>query len=189
MLDYRVLARDLMPPPKYIDKWIREDKKIMFNFGIANLAITNGKYKNSKFKQRLKKSAVQNEFIDCFLNKFAKKIHIIISLKNKLIKDYFKNFLDYDTIMKQLDNLLWKKKPELPKEKPSKKISDMILKHFRSLQKYFDKYSNRDLGRCKAIQEHTYFTKQGVYKYHSRIGREFYLRTGTPPFTITIIER
>ena len=189
MNDYREYAKGLMPPPEYIHKWIKEDKSIMLNFGIANLAITSGKYKNNKLKQRLKKSAVQNEFIDCFLNKFAKKIHIIICLKNKLIKDYFKNFLDYDTIMKELDNLLWKKEPELPEEKPSKKISDMILKHFTSLQKYYDKYSNQNLGRCKAIQEHTYLTKQGVYKYHTQFGRDFYLRTGTAPWTITTIER
>ena len=153
MKDYRILARELMPPPEYIHKWIKEDKKIMYNFGIANLAITSGKYKDSKLKQKLKKSAVQNEFIDCFLNKFAKKIHIIISLKNKLIKDYFKDTMTYDNIMKELDELLWKTEPKKPF------IDEEVL------QKYIDK-NNGCPYRGK--QEYLYFTiKQAKNLGHS----------------------
>ncbi len=180
--DYRLLARALMPSPNYIQMWMKQDNKIMAGFGIANHAINYGKYRNNKLKQRLKRSAVQNQFIDCFLDKFAKRIHTIISIKNKLILDYFATYFNYDNIMAELDKLLWK-------EKPSEKIGRMVKQHFISLQACIDKYAGQEWGLCKATQEHTYLTKNGIYKYHTRFGREFYLRTGTPPFTITIIER
>lgn len=43
--------------------------------------------------------------IQNFTINLIKKIEIIINLKNKLIQDYFK--LDYDSIMTELDSLLW----------------------------------------------------------------------------------
>ena len=93
---------------KYLQESIKEDKKIMYNFGLASHAIKNGKYKNDKLKQRLKLEAIKNEFIDIFLFKFLKRKEIIINIKNNCIINYFK--YDYDEIMKELDKLIIKPK-------------------------------------------------------------------------------
>ena len=194
MIDYIHLASPFLPPVKQIYDEIKNSEKYMYSFGIASLAIKNGKYKNNKQLKRMKLEAVKNQFIDCKLGEWCKKINTIVKIKNKLIIDYFKNLDqldDYDLLMIELDKLLdnnipkEKKVIEYPHNKEiTKKINDMVLKHFSSLQVYLDKYKNDNLGKSKAIQEHTYFTKKGVYRFHSRIGREFYLETKTPPFTI-----
>lgn len=194
MIDYIHLASPFLPPVNQIYDEIKNNNKYMYSFGIASHAIKNGKYKNNKRLKRMKLEAVKNQFIDCKLGEWCKKINTIIKIKNKLITDYFKNLDqldDYDLLMCELDKLLDNNTPkekeviEIPHNKEiTKKINDMVLRHFSSFNKYLDKYKNLNLGKCKAIQEHTYFTKKGVYRFHSRIGREFYLRTGNPPFTI-----
>lgn len=86
---------------------LEKDKKIMYNYGIASLAIRTGKYKNDVIKQRRKLKAVKNEFIDCFIYSYLKKKRIVVNLIVKLVKDYWKEFNSYDNIMKQIDKLLW----------------------------------------------------------------------------------
>ena len=172
MLDYIKLATPFLPSPKMVYDDIRNDQKIKTSYSLCSKAISH-KHKKSRLKQRLKLEAIRNQLIDCKLAEWCKKIHTIIGIKNHLIKNYF--ILNYDEIIRELDNLL---------EKPSKKISNMVLEHFSSFNKYLNKYKGETLQRAKAIQYHTYFTKRGVYRFHSRIGREFYIRTGTPPFSI-----
>ncbi len=168
MLDYLKLATPFLPSPKMVYDDIRNDQKIKTSYSLCTKAISH-KHKKSRLKQRLKLEAIRNQLIDCKLVEWCKKIHTIIGIKNHLIKNYFT--LDYNVLMRDLDDLL---------DKPSKKISNMVLKHWGTFQRYLNKYKQR----AKAIQYHTYFTKRGVYRFHSRIGREFYLRTGTPPFSI-----
>ena len=148
---------------KFLQEEIKKDKTIMNNFGIATLAIKNGKYKNNKLKQRLKLEATKNQFIDIFLLKFLKRKKIVINIKNKIINDYFK--LDYDEIMKELDKLI---------EKPF--IDDEVL------QKYIEK-NNGCPHRGK--QEYFYFEKEGRDRFkYSKAGLDFYDKTGKEPWKI-----
>ena len=100
--------------PSFMEGLLKQDNKIMAQFGIASLAIQNGKYKNNKTKQRLKIEATKNEFIDAFLIRFLKRKNIIITIITTAIKNYWSN--DYDRIMEELDRLLIKPKPK-PKPK------------------------------------------------------------------------
>lgn len=97
----------------FLQEDIKKDNQIMYQFGLAINAIKNGKYKNNKLKMRLKLEATKNEFIDIFLLKFLKRKEIIINIKNNCIINYFK--YDYDKIMKELDELLIKPVPIIPK--------------------------------------------------------------------------
>ena len=191
MLDYLKLATPFLPSPKMVYEDIQQDQKIKTSYSLCSKAVKKGKHRKSKLKQRLKLEVVRNKLIDYKLVEWCKKIHTIIGIKNRLVLDYFENFDEYDVLMKQLDellddNILSKIEPiEYPHNKQiTQKISDMVLEHFSSFNKYLDKYKGDPLQRAKARQYHTYFTKRGVYRFHSRIGREFYLKTGTPPFTI-----
>ena len=108
MVAFNIQTQSLDRETYWIEQLLKDDKNIMKNFGIASFAIKNGKYKNNKFKQKLKLQSTKNEFIDIFLMKLLRRKEIIINIKNKIIKDFFK--LDYDKIMLELDNLIIKPK-------------------------------------------------------------------------------
>jgi len=90
--------------PTFLQELLKKDNQIMKSFQIASLSIKLGKYKNNKIKQKLKLSALKNEFIDIFLLKFLKRKNIIINIIVKSIKEYWKD--DYNRIMEELDKLI-----------------------------------------------------------------------------------
>ena len=98
--------------PTFMEELLKKDKKIMYHYGIATHAIKTGKYRNDKFKQRLKLEATKNEFIEAFLYKYLKRKNTIINIKNKLIMEFNFNFKrtkkidEYEVLMKELDILL-----------------------------------------------------------------------------------
>ena len=108
MVSFNIQTQSLDLETSWIEQQLKDDKNIKKNFDIASFAIKNGKYKNNKFKQKLKLLATKNEFIDFFLLKYLKRKEITINIKNKIINDFFK--LDYDKIMLELDNLIIKPK-------------------------------------------------------------------------------
>lgn len=196
MTDIFTLATPYLPPVEIIKDDLVKDDKVMKSFGICSIAIKKGKYRNNRIQQRRKLEATKNEFIDYKLGWWCKKINTIIKIKNNLIISYFKSVshlfvskiipINYDVLMKELDSILnthiipeKKEISILPDKQIIHKINDMILKHFSSLKLYLDKYSLN-----KAIQHHTYFTKKGVYKYHSSVGKKFYLESGVAPWVI-----
>ena len=85
-----------------LNKMIQEDKK------------SNEMYKNninkipkcSKTKHRLELIKLSNLIYQNFVLRFVNTLKIIIDIKTKSIKDYWKN--SYETINKELDELLWK---------------------------------------------------------------------------------
>jgi hypothetical protein len=85
-----------------LNKMIQEDKK------------SNEMYKNninkipkcSKVKHRLELIKLSNRIYQHFILRFVNSLKIIIDIKTKCIKDYWKK--SYDKINKELDELLWK---------------------------------------------------------------------------------
>jgi hypothetical protein len=84
-----------------LNKMIQEDKK------------SNEMYKNninkipkcSKTKHRLELIKLSNLIYQHFILRFVNTLKIIIDIKTKSIKDYWKN--SYERINKELDELLW----------------------------------------------------------------------------------
>lgn len=104
-----------LPSPKIISNCLYNDKETVKKF---QLCINNIKYKPNTLKYRLKLEATKGLFIDQFLIKLIKKIHIIVNIKNKCIIDYFEQFktkYNYDEIIKELDELLQTNEPIIPK--------------------------------------------------------------------------
>ena len=105
--------------PSFLEDLLKLDENIMASFAVASLAIKNTpKYKNSKMLMNMKLRALKDNYIECFLAQYLKRKNIVISLKNKLVLDYYsdKNLItssfsayDYDSIMAELDSLI---KPE-----------------------------------------------------------------------------
>ena len=100
----KYLINSLDLDPSWIQLQIKNDKKIMYDYGIATDAIRNGKYRGNSLKQRLKMSAVKSEFIDCFLFKFLYKKKIIVDIIVSLVKEYWINFNILDS--KRKDEVL-----------------------------------------------------------------------------------
>ena len=186
--------KEYLPPVNYLHKWIHEDKKIMYNFGIATLAIKGGKYANNKLKQRLKLEATKNEFIDCYLNKLILKAQVIINCKNQFIIEYFKNKnkeSEYDIIMRELDLLL--DKPVQPqnidkiRQEIINKKNEAILIYFNNVKKYKTMCPWSLKNEWKSVkheQEFKYLYLTGIYRFHSQVGKDFYKKTGQEPWTI-----
>ena len=148
---------------------IENDKDIMFNFGIAKLAIEKGKYRNDKRRQRMKLQAVKGEFIDCFLVKYLKKKNVVIKLKNKIVMEEWRRRNSYEYLMEELDKLI-DKKPE-----PEKPFIDEEV-----LQKYIDKNNGCPF---RGKQEYLYFEKTGRDRFkYSQVGLDFYDKTGIEPW-------
>ena len=108
--------------PSFLEDLLKLDHNIMSSFGVASLAVKNTpKYKKSKMLRNMKLRALKDNYIECFLAQYLKRKNVVISLKNKLILDYYsdknKNTscadkYDYDSIMAELDSLI---KPEYKK--------------------------------------------------------------------------
>lgn len=103
--------------PSFLEDLLKLDKNIMSSFAISSLAIKNTpKYKNSKMLMNMKLRALKDNYIECFLAQYLKRKNIVISLKNKLVLDYYSDKIkitsspyDYESIMAELDLLI---KPE-----------------------------------------------------------------------------
>ena len=103
--------------PSFLEDLLKLDENIMASFAVASLAIKNTpKYKKSKMLMNMKLRALKENYIECFLAQYLKRKNIVISLKNKLVLDYYSNKnkdkLDYESIMSELDSLI---KPEYKK--------------------------------------------------------------------------
>jgi len=108
--------------PSFLEDLLKLDSNIMSSFAISSLAIKNTpKYRKSKMLMNMKLRALKDNYIECFLAQYLKRKNIVISLKNKLILDYYsdKNKItysssvnDYESIMAELDLLI---KPEYKK--------------------------------------------------------------------------
>jgi hypothetical protein len=107
----------------FLEDLLKLDNNIMSSFGVASLAVKNTpKYKKSKMLMNMKLRALKENYIECFLAQYLKRKNVVISLKNKLILDYYSNKnkintscadkYDYDSIMAELDSLI---KPEYKK--------------------------------------------------------------------------
>lgn len=156
----------------FLEEQIKNDKKIMMEFGVATHFIKQ-KYKNSKIKQKLKLEATKNLIIDNFLFKFLKRKEIVINIKNKMIKDYFKKkekcSNEYDDIMRRLDLILIKDKPFIDEGR---------------FQKYLDRF-----GKSKGKQYYFYFEKKGRDRFkYSESALNFYDNTGKEPWKIKMFD-
>ena len=108
--------------PSFLEDLLKLDENIMASFAVASLAIKNTpKYKKSKMLMNMKLRALKENYIECFLAQYLKRKNIVISLKNKLVLEYYSNKnkdipysdkLDYYSIMAELDLLI---KPEYKK--------------------------------------------------------------------------
>jgi hypothetical protein len=107
----------------FLEDLLKLDENIMSSFGVASLAVKNTpKYKKSKMLMNMKLRSLKDNYIECFLAQYLKRKNVVISLKNKLILDYYSNKnkintscadkYDYDSIMAELDSLI---KPEYKK--------------------------------------------------------------------------
>lgn len=163
------LINSLDLDPSWIEGQLQQDKKIMYNFGIATNAIRNGKYKGNPLKQRLKMSAVKSEFIDCFLYRFLTKKRIIVDIIVSLVKDYWVNFNSYDNVMERLDEMLDKKYLSPNKD-------ETLIKLY-----------NEAYGKDKGYQMFLYFTKKGRDRFWG-LGQQYFDETGKEPWTIRLGE-
>ena len=103
--------------PSFLEDLLKLDENIMASFAVASLAIKNTpKYKKSKMLMNMKLRALKENYIECFLAQYLKRKNIVISLKNKLVLEYYSNKnkdkYDYESIMSELDSLI---KPEYKK--------------------------------------------------------------------------
>ena len=108
--------------PSFLEDLLKLDENIMASFAVASHAIKNTpKYRKSKMLMNMKLRALKDNYIECFLSQYLKRKNIVISLKNKLVLEYYSNKkkntscadkYDYDSIMAELDSLI---KPEYKK--------------------------------------------------------------------------
>jgi len=115
--------------PSFLEDLLKLDNNIMGSFAISSLAIKKTpKYRKSKMLMNMKLKALKDNYIECFLTQYLKRKNIVISLKNKLILDYYSDknkikscsLYDYDSIMAELDLLI---KPEYKKVISPKKCN------------------------------------------------------------------
>lgn len=87
---------------KTIKDLIETDKesKILFMEGKKKIP------KCSKIRHRIELLKLSESIYGIFVLKLINRLSVIIEIKTKAIKDYWKN--SYEPIMKELDKLLWK---------------------------------------------------------------------------------
>ena len=85
-----------------IKNYIETDKesKILFREGKKKIP------KCSKIRHRIELLKLSESIYGIFVLKLINRLSVIIEIKTKAVKDYWKN--SYDYINKELDKLLWK---------------------------------------------------------------------------------
>ncbi len=87
---------------KTIKDYIETDKesRILFRKGKKKIP------KCSKIRHRIELMKLSEEIYCIFVLKLINRLKVVIDIKTKAVKDYWKN--SYDYINKELDKLLWK---------------------------------------------------------------------------------
>ena len=101
--------KETLPSPDDLGKAMMVDKKLIHEYNkcihILNL---DSQYLN-KNKRRRKRDAIRSQFIDTFLSRHLKRVQITKRILNDSILNYFEaSKCDYDSIMAELDNLIFK---------------------------------------------------------------------------------
>ena len=100
--------------PRYIFEWLVEDiksnKHLMKSFGEKCVLIMD-KYPNKR-EQRKKLIKLQGYYQDLHCYEFMFRRQIMMNIIRKSVKDYHKEKNSYESIMKELDGMIWEKKPE-----------------------------------------------------------------------------
>ncbi len=77
-----------------------KESKILFREGKKKIP------KCSKIRHRIELMKLSEEIYCIFVLKLINRLKVVIDIKTKAVKDYWKN--SYDYINKELDKLLWK---------------------------------------------------------------------------------
>ena len=181
----------------WIEGQITANKEIMASFSV--MAKKCKLLSQSKRKERMRLTVLKNQYMDMFLIDFLKKKSIVISIKNKLVLDYFRKKeprfsltlsschinkkpfsktspTEFDSIMKELNDLLDNFPKILNKTQVEEKpfIDPIKLEMYKSKTKL----------HCEALMRYLYFEKTGRDRFkYGKYGLSYYDRTGKEPWS------